>query len=62
MLPHLFFQIADPENKGIIEWEGFLKIAHLSTLRGNPDDDLLEAFRRFDKNHSGELMNVIATS
>ena len=48
-----FSQIADPEGKGIIEWEGFAKIAHLSTLRGNPDEELLEAFRRFDKGHTG---------
>ena len=36
-----------------MEWEGFIKIAHLSTIRGNPDEELLEAFRRFDKAHTG---------
>ena len=46
---------ADPESKGIVEWEGFLKIAHLSTIQGNPDEELLEAFRRFDKGHTGRF-------
>ncbi|CAK8678650.1 uncharacterized protein LOC143471326 [Clavelina lepadiformis] len=48
-------KVADPEEKGIVEWDGFVKILHLSTVQGNPDEELLEAFRRFDKGHTGVI-------
>jgi len=48
---------ADPEEKGFVDWEGFQRILNQCMMDGNPDEDLLEAFRRFDKAHTGIIAN-----
>ncbi|XP_039268686.2 calmodulin-like [Styela clava] len=49
-------KVADPDGKGILEWDSFIRLAKQSLRSaGNPDDELLEAFRRFDKFGSGQL-------
>nr|XP_002125307.1 calmodulin-2/4-like [Ciona intestinalis] len=59
--------VADPEHRGIVEWGNFLQIMKQCVAGGgNNDEELLEAFRRFDKGMTGviksaELRNILMT-
>lgn len=43
----------DPENEGEVDFNGFLELMAKKMKEGEMDEELVEAFKTFDKNNKG---------